>query len=170
MDRYQGFREFVQARGPALSRTAFLLCGNHVNAEELLQEALAKTARHWRRVVEGGNPEGYVRKVMVNQRNTWWRRLGRREQTVAELPEKASIGDTGSAVTDRLTLLRALAALPPRQRAVVVLRYYEDFSVVDVAIALGVSEGTVKSQSHAALTKLRELLSDARIGELEVRL
>lgn len=74
MDRFEGFSEFVAARGPALSRTAYLLTGDHETAAELLQAALVATAMHWRRVARGGNPEAYLRKAMVNQRTSWWRR------------------------------------------------------------------------------------------------
>lgn len=166
MDKYEGFGEFVEARGAALSRTAFLLYGNHADAQDLLQEALAKTARHWRKVVDG-NPEAYVRRVMINQRTSWWRRFGRREQAVAEPPESTT-SDHSESSTTRLTLLRALAELAPRQRAVVVLRFYEDMSVAEVADILNVSQGTVKSQSHAALARLRRILADSRFEELEL--
>lgn len=158
MDRYEGFREFVAARGTALSRTAFLLCGDHAAAQDLAQEALIKTARHWNRV-RNGNPEGYVRKVMLNHHLSWWRRRGRHEYTTAA-PPAAVAADTTGPVADRLAMRAALAGLPPRQRAVIVLRYFEDMSEKDIAAALGVSAGTVKRQASSALANLRKVLPE----------
>ena len=86
VDRYAGFREFLLARGLTLSRTAYLLAGNHAAAEDLMQTALAKTARHWPRVRAGGNPEGYVRRVLVNEHISQWRRHREREWPMAQLP------------------------------------------------------------------------------------
>lgn len=158
MDRYEGFREFVAARGTALSRTAFLLCGDHAAAQDLAQEALTKTARHWNRV-RNGNPEGYVRKVMLNHHLSWWRRRGRHEYTMA-MPPAAVADDTTGPVADRLAMRTALAGLPPKQRAVIVLRYFEDMSEKDIAATLGVSRGTVKRQASTALANLRKVLPE----------
>ncbi|GIG68142.1 SigE family RNA polymerase sigma factor [Phytomonospora endophytica] len=158
MDRYEGLREFVAARGAALSRTAFLLCGDHAAAQDLAQEALVKTARHWNRVKDG-NPEAYVRKVMVNHHLSWWRRRGRHEHTMAVPPAPLAEDETGP-VADRLAMRAALAGLPPRQRAVIVLRYFEDLSERDTAVTLGVTVGTVKRQSSNALANLRKILPD----------
>ena len=155
MDRYEGFAEFIRACGPSLSRTAYLLTGDHHRAEELLQSALVRTAPHWRRVAQGGNPEGYVRRAMINERVSWWRR---RRPTTAAIPERGTGADEPAEAAERVTMADALAALPPRQRAVVVLRYFHDYSVDDVADVLGCSPGTVKSQTHHALRRLRELL------------
>lgn len=158
MDRYEGFHEFVLARGRALSRTAYLLTGDRHSADDLLQTALMKTVQRWRQVVAGGQPEAYVRRVMINQRTSWWRRArydrpSRREVT-------ASVSDIADGATERVALARALAQLPPRQRTIVVLRFYDDCSVADTAAALGCSTGTVKSQTHHALARLRRLLPD----------
>ncbi|MGN9911211.1 SigE family RNA polymerase sigma factor [Phytohabitans sp. LJ34] len=160
MDRYEGLREFVVARGPALSRTAYLLTGDHTLAEDLLQHALAKTAAHWRRVVEGGNPEGYVRRVMVNERTSRWRRRRYVEVSDAAAGDLPGPADEAEAAVRRISLRRALAALPPRQRAVVVLRFFEDLSEAQTAEAMGCSVGTVKSQTHDALARLRALAPD----------
>ena len=155
MDRYEGFAEFIGTCGASLSRTAYLLTGDHHRAEELVQSALVRTAPHWRRVVRGGNPEAYVRRVMINEQTSLWRR---RRPTVALVPERATGVDEPGRAAERLTMAAALAALPARQRAVVVLRYYHDYAVQEVAELLGCSAGTVKSQAHHALKRLRELL------------
>ena len=168
MDRYEGFREFVLARGPALSRTAFLLCGDHSAADDLLQEALAKTAVRWSRVRDG-NPEGYVRRVMVNQHTSWWRKFGRRERAYADVASLVEGGaDSTQATTERLALVAALAALAPKQRAVIVLRFYEDMSEADIAQTLGVSRGTVKRNAHDALRRLRTILPALDLNAMEV--
>lgn len=156
MDRYAGFSEFVQARGAALSRTAFLLTGAHHLAEDLLQQALAKTAAHWPRVRDGGNPEAYVRRVMVNERTSLWRARKFAEVPLApEIAEAELVSDESESVVRRLTVLRALATLAPRQRAAVVLRYFEDLTEPQIAEELGCSVGTVKSQLHDAMRRLR---------------
>lgn len=168
MDRYEGFAEFVHARGGALSRTAYLLCGSHATAEELVQDALAKTATHWRKVRDG-NPEGYVRRIMVNQHTSWWRKFGRRERPYADVAEVVSGGrpDSAHATTDRLVLVTALAALAPKQRAAIVLRFYEDLSENEIAHAMGVTNGTVKRNIHDGLRRMRTLIPTLDDIELE---
>lgn len=147
------FDGFVAARSRALLRTAYLLTGDHGLAEDLLQTALAKSWFAWGRI--SGPPEPYVRRVLVTTYTTWWRRRWRAEYPTGELPDRGVDDGTG-AVDDRDALWRALGALPRRQRAVVVLRYYEDLSEAETAAALGVSRGTVKSQASRALAVLRE--------------
>jgi RNA polymerase sigma-70 factor (sigma-E family) len=148
----EGFEEFVAAASPRLLRTAFLLTRDAGHAEDLLQTVLAKAWRSWRRV--SGDPEPYVRRIMVNTHATWWRRRWRREEPAGELPE--SIGEPEQhAVDERDWLWQALGRLPSRQRAVVVLRFYEDLTEAQVAELLGCSVGTVKSQASKALAKLR---------------
>lgn len=160
VDRYSGFREFVTARGRALSRTAYLLTGDHGLAEDLLQTALAKTVRHWPKVRDG-NPEGYVRRVLVNEQRSFWRRRRVSEQLTDRLPEAHhTTGDESERTVVRHALVTALRRLPPRQRAVVVLRYYEDMSEAETARLLGISTGTVKSQAYAALARMRALIPD----------
>ncbi len=155
MDRYDGFHEFVVARGGALSRTAFLLTGEHHAAEDLVQSALAKAVTRWRQIVEYGQPEAYIRRIMINEQISWWRR--RRARPVAEPPDLPG-PDEPHRIVDRVALGEALDTLSPRQRAVVVLRFYEDLSEADTAAALGCSVGTVKSHTHHALDRLRQAL------------
>ncbi|GAB4050067.1 hypothetical protein GCM10028775_20750 [Catellatospora paridis] len=155
MDRYDGFHEFVVARGGALSRTAFLLTGEHHAAEDLVQSALAKAASRWRWLVEHTQPEAYIRRIMINEQISWWRR--RPARPVAQVPERAGPDEPGQ-VVERIALGQALGTLTPRQRAVVVLRYYEDLSEADTAALMGCSVGTVKSQTHLALGHLRRAL------------
>lgn len=154
------FAEFVHASWPSLYRTAYLMLGDHALAEDLVQTSLAKTYASWRQVRELGAAPAYARKVMVNTASSWFRKRGwRNELPTMSLPEQGY--DVEPA--DRPTLIEALRKLPPRQRAVVVLRYYEDLSVAETAAALDCAEGTVKSQTADALAKLRTLLGDAVI-------
>ncbi|GAB2553647.1 SigE family RNA polymerase sigma factor [Kribbella endophytica] len=152
MTAEDSFDAFVLARSGRLLRTAYLLTQDHALAEDLLQTALAKVWFAWSRI-EGGDPEPYVRKVLVNTYSTWWRRRWNGEQPTDELPESA--GPEGVGTAERTDLWRALQQLPRRQRAVVVLRYYEDLSEAETARLLGCSVGTVKSQASKAFAKLR---------------
>jgi RNA polymerase sigma-70 factor (sigma-E family) len=157
-----GFDEFVATRSQALLRTAYLLTGDHGLAEDLLQTALAKSWFAWARI--DGPPEPYVRRVLATTYATWWRRRWRGERPTGDLPDRPAAA--GRSVEDRDALWRALATLPRRQRAVVVLRYWEDLSEAETAAALGVSTGTVKSQASKALATLRRHpdLTDAMGG------
>jgi RNA polymerase sigma-70 factor (sigma-E family) len=146
------FSEFVAARGPALQRTAFLLTGDWGRAEDILQTVLVKTLRHWPRV-SSGSPEAYVRTALARTAVSSWRRRWHGEAPSATLPEGSS--DSWSDVDRRRVVFDALRQLPARQRAVIVLRFYEDLTEVAVADALGVSVGTVKSQTAKALQRLR---------------
>ncbi|HUR15418.1 MAG TPA: SigE family RNA polymerase sigma factor [Mycobacteriales bacterium] len=146
------FAMFVNSRGPALQRTAYLLTGDWGLAEDLLQTALAKSYLAWNRI-RHDDPEGYVRKVLANTHATWWRRKWRGETPTAELPEGVR-ADHGA--EDRMALAGALARLPHRQRAVIVLRFHEDLTESAVARVLGITVGTVKSQTAKALAKLRD--------------
>ncbi|MFN8195129.1 MAG: SigE family RNA polymerase sigma factor [Nocardioidaceae bacterium] len=152
------FEEFVAARYAALVRAAYLLVGNRSDAEDLVQTALAKVVPVWPRIAE--DPERYVRTVLARESVNRWRRRRWREVATAELPETAPAPALDGVVADRATLRRALGRLSPRQRAVVVLRFYEDLSVAEVADVLRCSEGTVKSQTHDALARLRTILPD----------
>lgn len=144
------FDDFVAARSPALLRTAYLLTRDHALAEDLLQTALTKAWFAWRRI--DGHPEAYVRRILVTTYASWWRRRWNGEQAHETLPERAVDPADAEASHD---LWQAMTQLPRRQRAVVVLRYFEDLSVAETAAALEVSEGTVKSQLSKALAKLR---------------
>jgi RNA polymerase sigma-70 factor (sigma-E family) len=148
------FEDFVVARGSALLRTAVLLCaGSRHDAEDAVQTALEKAYRHWGRVE--GDPEPYVRRILVNviiSRARRWKVL--REVHMAHPPEPlASSAEDGVVLRD--LLIRELHRLPPRQRAVLVLRYWEDLSELQIATLLGCSAGTVKSQASKALARLR---------------
>lgn len=153
------FRDFVLGRSPALLGTAYLLTGDRGVAEDLLQVALLKTYRHWKRIHASDNPESYVRRIMVNQRISWWRRR-RVAESGAPVPD-APAPETPSTVEERDELWRALHQLPPRTRAVLVLRYWEDMSEADTARILGCATGTVKSQASRGLRRLREVLDES---------
>jgi len=147
-----GFAEFVGARSARLLRTAYLLTQDWARAEDLLQTSLAKAWFAWSRIET--NPEPYVRKIIVNTYASWWRRRWNAERPTGELPERAG-HDAHAAVDERDALWGALRRLPKRQRAVIVLRYFEDLTEAEVAEALGTAVGTVKSQAAKALAKLR---------------
>jgi len=152
------FTEFVHASWASLYRTAYLMLGDRAEAEDLVQTALAKTYASWSKVRVVEAAPAYARTVLVNTATSWFRRKSwRNERPTETLPEVAVQHDP----SDRPALVDALRRLPPRQRAVVVLRYYEDLSVAQVATALGITDGTVKSQTSEALSKLRVLLGDA---------
>ncbi|MEU7608472.1 SigE family RNA polymerase sigma factor [Micromonospora sp. NPDC049204] len=148
------FREFVAARSAALLRTAYLLTGDWATAEDLLQTALTKTYLAWKRLGGIEAVESYARRVMVNTSTSWWRRRWHGERPTEVLPERAGV-DEISQQLDRDLLWRHLRELPTRQRAVLVLRYYEDLSEAQTAAMLNISPGTVKSQSSRALATLR---------------
>jgi RNA polymerase sigma-70 factor (sigma-E family) len=156
------FAEFVTARSTRLLRTAYLLTHDWAHAEDLLQTALAKAWFAWRRIES--DPEPYIRKIMVNTYASWWRRRWNGEQPTSELPERTG-RDEYAPVVDRQSLWAALRRLPRRQRAVVVLRYFEDLSELDTAEILGTSVGTVKSQAARALARLRV---DPALGEAQL--
>jgi RNA polymerase sigma-70 factor (sigma-E family) len=148
------FREFVLASYHRLGRVAYLLCGDRHEAEDLVQTALAKAALVWHRVDLGEGAAAYVRKILVNVYKTSRGRRWRAEIPVLALPDR-SVRDGVDAVDDRDLLRRALQTLPARQRAAVVLRFYEDLSESQAAFVLGCSVGTVKSLTSRALGRLR---------------
>ena len=147
------FEGFVGARGQALQRFGYLLTGDWAIAEDLVQTALARAYPRWSRI-DSDDPEAYVRKVIANVWSSWWRRRWRGEIPTMTMPDAAA-SDQYADVDRRHVVTYALAALPPRQRLVLVLRYHEDLSEQQVANLLGISVGTVKSQSAKALEKLR---------------
>lgn len=151
----EGFTEFVVARQAALLRTAYLLTGHAQDAEDLVQTALVKVVPQWRRIAD--NPEPYVRRVLVNENVSRWRRRRWREHTTDELPEVLSHGPDAA---ELLSVRAALATLAPRQRAVLVLRYYEGLSEAEIAATLGVAPGTVKSQARDGLARMRVALPE----------
>lgn len=143
----EGLREFVAARQAAMLRPAWMLTGDWHLAEDLLQGSLARVLPHWARLQREGNPEAYLRRTMVNLYATWWRRRWRGEHPTATMAEQVEQSDPYGEVDLRDALARLLPVLPRRQRAVLVLRYYEDMSERETAEALGCSVGTVKSQA-----------------------
>ncbi len=167
----EGFREFVRSRLPRLSRAAYLLTGGHAQAEDLLQAALIKAALHWAKVSAAGDPEAYIRKILYHEHVRTWRRRRFLEHSTAVVPDRAAAGDETDRAVQRLMLEQALAKLTPRQRAVVVLRYFEDLSEAVTAQVMGTSVGTVKSQTSHALVRLRTLapeLAELVRAEMEV--
>ncbi|MFG1805291.1 SigE family RNA polymerase sigma factor [Streptomyces sp. NPDC049040] len=152
------FTIYVRTKGPTLLRTARSLTPNPADAEDLLQTALTKTYLAWDRIDDHRAVDGYVRRTLVNTRTSQWRKRKVDEFSTDELPEPAATDgpDITEQQAQRDALLRAIARLPPRQRAMVVLRYYEDMSEAQTAEAMGVSIGTVKSAVSRALGKLRD--------------
>ncbi len=150
------FSDYVSSRLPALLRLGHALTGNPHDANDLVQEALEKVGARWSSINrDRGNPDAYVRRVMLNCRTSRWRRR-RGETLVAQIP------DTGVPAVDRFEdqpLWQALRELPTGQRAVIVLRYYEDLSEAEIAATLGISAGTVKSQASRAMATLRRVLA-----------
>lgn len=151
-----GFREFMEVHYAALLRTAFLLTGSTHAAEDLLQSALLRAYGRWDKIDE---PMAYLRMVMVNLRTSTWRRL-KNELITGFLPDKPKADFTSSS-NEKAVLMAALAKLPVRMRAVLVLRYWEDMSEVETAKALGCSVGSVKSQASRGLARMREVLNPA---------
>ncbi|HEY0949810.1 SigE family RNA polymerase sigma factor [Nocardioides sp.] len=150
----QAFSRWAGERQLALLRTAVLLTGDRHRAEDLVQEALTQVALRWRRL-QDAHPEAYARQVIVRGNISWWRK--HRHELVLDVYDDAAASPADTVDAERRIVLdRALAALTPRQRATVVLRYYDDLSERETAEMLGVSVGTVKSQTHLALRRLRE--------------
>ncbi len=148
------YRDYVRARLPSLTRVAFLLTGDRHLAEDLVQTALIKLARHWERVSHSGAVDPYVRKMIYHEHVSWWRRRHAPVAPFSDLPD-LPVADSTSATVTSLAVRQALARLAPRQRAVLVLRYFEDLTEAQAAEALGCSVGTVKSQARDALARLR---------------
>ncbi|MFI0448204.1 SigE family RNA polymerase sigma factor [Actinomadura sp. 6N118] len=146
------FARYAAERSPRLFKTAFLLCRDRGQAEDLVQITLVKAWRAWRRIQD--DPDPYVYRILVNSHASSMRRLWRREIPTDVPPETPSADETGH-LDDRTWLLEALAKLPERQRAVIVLRFFEDMTEPQVAAVMGCSVGTVKSQASKALAKLR---------------
>jgi RNA polymerase sigma-70 factor (sigma-E family) len=148
------FRDYVTTRRRSLLRTAYLLTGNRADAEDLVQAALAKTYLAWDRIEDRGALDGYVRRAMINTHISWWRRRRLEEYPTDIIPDQAVADPAGTSdLYD--TVRRAVDRLPQRMRTAVVLRYFEDMTEAEIASALGVSLGTVKSTVSRAVAKLR---------------
>ncbi|MBM2623308.1 SigE family RNA polymerase sigma factor [Actinoplanes sp. LDG1-06] len=154
-----GFRAFVEQQWGPLVRLAYLLTGDRGYAEDLVQAALEKTHRKWARVSRMEAPVAYVRRAMVNTATSWRRR--RRVSEVPLLTNDGPITDPYGSVEHRQQVVAALRTLPPRMRAVLVLRYFGDLGETEIAETLGCSVGTVKSQASRGLERLREQITPA---------
>lgn len=150
-EAHDSFTAWVATRRDRLLQSTYLLTGDVGRAEDLVQDALVKVARRWSRLRDT-NPDAYIRKVIYHDHVSWWR--SRREVPVAEVLVTAHVN--GGAQDQGILIEQALARLTAKQRAVIVLRYVDDVTEVEAAAALGVSVGTVKSQTSAALRRLRE--------------
>jgi RNA polymerase sigma-70 factor (sigma-E family) len=161
------FSAYMAARQPGLIRTAFLLAGDRATAEDLVQTSLAKLYLSWDKVQNRESIDGYVRRILVNEHNSLWRRAWKRTEVTSEVvPDHALTDeyDDGRAAA----VWELVKTLPRKQRAVIVLRYYEQLSEAEIAHTMGVSTGTVKSQASRALAALRDRVPDALIpGEEE---
>jgi RNA polymerase sigma-70 factor (sigma-E family) len=155
------FAEFVAARSPALFRTAYVMVGDHGLAQDLVQEALTKTYVAWPRLREVHKAEAYTRKAITTTYISWWRRKAwSAERPRDDVPDGSDARGRDGDVVDRAWLWSELQALPPRQRAAIVLRYYEDLSEAQTAEAMGCAVGTVKSQVAQGLKRLRAQIGD----------
>ncbi|MFC7492875.1 MULTISPECIES: SigE family RNA polymerase sigma factor [unclassified Nocardioides] len=162
------FTEFATASRSRLRSTAYLLCGDWDRASDHVQEALIRVYVAWPRLQRQGRELAYARKAVVSVVLDAGRKRSNRERPLASTPDVSSPEDVAAGVSDRAALMTALARLPERQRACVVLRYFEDLDVRETAAALGCSEGTVKSQTSRALASLRGMFEAAHRDELVV--
>ncbi|MEU9454823.1 SigE family RNA polymerase sigma factor [Streptomyces sp. NPDC048277] len=164
-DEEREFREFVTARSRPLLHTAYLLTGDWEQGRDLLQTALASTARRWSKLRDREQPEIYVRRALYHAQVDRFRLLSWGRETVTDtLPDQPSgqaAADWADTVVQRQDIMAALRRLPKRQRAVIVLRYFEDRPDNEIAAILGVAQGTVRSQTHKALVSLRTTLAEA---------
>jgi len=158
------FDGYVRDRSAALLRLAFLLTGDRHLAEDLVQTSLVKVMDRWQEIAGKGDPHAYVRKVLLHTALGWRRRRWRGEEPSDRLPDTGT-PDPTAVVDSRERLRRALLSLPPRQRVAVVLRHYEDLSEAQVALELGCSVGTVKSQTARGLERLRALVTPGGIDD-----
>jgi len=157
----QEFAEYFAARRDAVRRTAYALCGDWHRADDLAQTAFVALHRRWRKIRDRGALDAYVRRTLVRAMIDETRRPWRRERYVEQMPDvAASDAEVGDTVATRSALLDGLRRVPPRQRAVLVLRFLEGLDVAAVAETLKCSEGTVKSQTARGLATLREVLGD----------
>lgn len=162
----EGFAQFIEARERALQRTAWFLTNDWALAQDLVQTALARSWPYWGMIRRGDDPEIYVRRVMVNTWATWRRRRWRAEQPTGMLTNQPAPGDMATDVATRLAVRSVLAILTERQRAVVVLRLFDDLSEAQVAQILGCAVGTVKATMSQALARLR---GDPHLADLMER-
>ena len=159
-DNEERFTAFVRAHSASLFRTAYLMTGDFQRAEDVLQTSLVKIYRRWAHIDDMASPQGYARKVVVSQATSWWRKRSSHEAPVP-LPDGPTWGGGVEEVAEHERVWAAVLTLPARQRAVTVLRYYEDLSEAQIADTLGIPPGTVKSLAHAAKRRLAQILAEA---------
>jgi RNA polymerase sigma-70 factor (sigma-E family) len=159
------FADFVRAHSASLFRTAYLATGDYQRAEDLLQTTLVRVYQRWPRIQEMDLPVAYARKVLVSQSASWWRKRSSHESPLLVLAEPAWGGRIDE-LAEHERVWSAVLTLPPRQRAVMVLRYYQDLSEADIAETLGIAPGTVKSTAHAACQRLAVLLGEHAPGSV----
>ena len=158
-DKDVDFSAYMAARQPSIYRTAYLLAGDHAGAEDLLQNAFAKLYLSWDRIRDREAIDSYLRRIMINENNSMWRRPWKRhEQSTDTIRETGTLDTYDDGMSGMLWSL--IQTLPPKQRSVVVLRYYEQLSEAETADMLGISVGTVKSQASRALAGLRARAHD----------
>lgn len=167
-DAEREFHDFVAGSSRRLAQFATLLISDRHTAEDLVQAALVKAYLNWPSARD--NPLPYVRRVMLNQRTDWWRRLRGREHVTAELPDAPAFGDLADAQASQDAVVKALRGLTARERAAVVLRYFEDLTEAQIAAELGIAVGTVKSTLFRALGKLRVSPDLVPIGVAEMEI
>ncbi len=158
------FDAWAEARVGALLRFAYLVTGSQHAAEDAVQSALTRACEKWSRVSKADNPDAYVRRMVVNAHVSGWRRAGRRESPVAEVHGSVSV-NPADRVAEADAVWRVCSRLPSRQRAVVVLRFYEDLDYDEIATLLGISPVTVRTYVHRALTSLRAELTGEEDGD-----
>ena len=158
-DEEERFADFVRAHSATLFRTAYLMTGDYQRAEDVLQDSLVRICQRWSRIDQMASPLAYARTVVVNRAASWWRKKSSREIPML-LHHDPAWGGHLDEVVEHQRVWQAVLALPPRQRAVMVLRYYEDLTEAQIAETLGVATGTVKSHSHAAHRRLLEVLGE----------
>jgi RNA polymerase sigma-70 factor (sigma-E family) len=164
----EDFAEFVREVSPRLLRTAYLLCGSQDAAEDLVQEALERACRRWRRIAGNEAPEAYVRRIVVNLANDRWRRGGRlRESEQALAAEQLDPRDEYGRLDLRDQLTAMLATLPIRMRTIIVLRYFHDMDDARIADVLGITTSSVRSQLSRGLAKLRAAAGAAEAREAD---
>ena len=157
-----GFTDFVRTHSATLFRTAYLMTGDYQRAEDILQTTLVRLYQRWPRVERMDRPVGYARKVLVSQTVSWWRRRSSHE-TPLLLRDEPAWGGQIEEVVEHERVWHAVLSLPPRQRAVMALKYYEDLSEAQIAEALDMAPGTVKSHAHAAARRLADLLGEPAV-------
>lgn len=154
------FTGFVRAYSATLFRTAYLMTGDYQRAEDLLQTTFVRVYERWPKVEAMERPVGYARRMLINQAASWWRRRSSHETPSLLRDDQPARGDRTEEVAEHERVWKAVLSLPPRQRAVTVLKFYEDLSEAEIAETLGMAPGTVKSHSHAAVRRLSDLLGE----------